>query len=80
MDIARLCKEILSRQNPIPEQLKIFPENPAGFIELSDDYIDEVMGGSTVTWQHETFGCCATANLCLQTVLISCENPEKRSD
>jgi mersacidin/lichenicidin family type 2 lantibiotic len=70
IDIVRAWKDPLYRASLSPEELSMLPDNPAGVIELSDDRLKSVGGGSIpqttalgcTEWTfHNWRSCCTTA-------------------
>lgn len=60
-DIIRSWKDDDFRNNLTPEEAAAFPENPAGFMELSDADLGAVAGGAQISWSADTTNCWSLA-------------------
>lgn len=62
LNLERAWKNEEYRKSLTPEQLKELTPNPAGEVELSDDELDEISGGTGTCWPQYRLNLLKTQN------------------
>lgn len=64
VDVIRAWKDEVYRNSLSARELTALPENPVGLVELSDDDLEEVDGGTTLLCATLTATIAATLTFC----------------